>query len=128
MKKTFVFILAWIVMFIPLSIGTFDMAQAGKMLEESDMEHWERYTWEDKLKRSSTNLVTFLAEIPRSVKSRTEESGGGAGWSIGLLEGLGRSIVRGFYGIVELVTVPFDFPDENKAPMLEPEYIWERKD
>ena len=29
-------------------------------------------------------------------------------------------------GVIDLFTFPFDFPDENKAPLLEPEYVWQK--
>ena len=96
-------------------------------LHEGDLQHWKTYTWEQKLKRGASNTFTWPSEVVYSVQRMSAERGKGKGWSIGLLEGSGRGFKRFFYGIVELFTFPFGFPDEEKAPIMEPEFAWQRK-
>ena len=96
-------------------------------LTEDQLEHWENYTWQDKLKRASLNIVTFPVEIAHSIQTTSNEKSMAYGWSLGLLQGFGRGFLRLWYGTIELFTFPFDFPDEDKAPMITPEFVWERE-
>ena len=95
-------------------------------LDETTLSKGEVYTWEDKLKRGGINFVTSPKEVSYSVRRVSQERGKKSGWTVGLLEGLGRMTARGFYGLVELFTFPFNFPDDDKAPMMEPEFVWQR--
>ena len=98
-----------------------------KRLELSEMSEWETYNWEDKLKRAGWNLISFPMEMSYSHHKVAEERGKGAAWTIGVLEGLGRGVKRFFVGFVELFTFPFNFPDDDKGPLMYPEFVWERK-
>lgn len=84
------------------------------------------YEWDDKLGRGVLNIVSSPVEVARTIHVESEVRGNGYGWTAGLVKGLGRTIVRLGAGVVDLVTFPFDFPDENKAPLIEPEYAWQK--
>ena len=83
------------------------------------------YEWQDKLGRGAANIFTGFFEIPREIHYTTNEKGLGAGWTVGLVRGFGISAVRMGYGFVDLFTFPFDFPEDHKAPLIDPEYAWE---
>lgn len=84
------------------------------------------YSWQDKLKRGAVNIVTSPVEIARDIHVTTEEKNLLVGWTIGLAKGLGNAVVRLGAGVVDLFTFPFDFPESRKAPLLDPEYVWEK--
>ena len=87
-----------------------------------------KYTWADKLGRGAVNVVSSPVEIARTIVVTSDVKGAGYGWTVGLVHGIGRTIVRLGVGIVDIVTSPFDFPKENKAPLIEPEYVWQKWD
>ena len=84
-----------------------------------DLEH---YSWSDKLSRGAINMVSSPVEVGRSISVTSQEEGRGYGWTVGLLKGCGMAVVRFGAGFIEVVTFPFDFPDEDKAPLVQPEY------
>lgn len=84
------------------------------------------HTWSDKLSRGLINIVSSPVEIGRSISVTSHTKGPGYGWTAGLLKGLGMTLVRMGAGFIEVVTFPFDFPDENKAPLIKPEYPWQK--
>ena len=84
------------------------------------------YTWQDKMKRGAVNMVTSPVEIAREIHVTTQEKNLLVGWTIGLVKGLGEGILRFGAGAIDLVTCPFNFPDSNKAPLVDPEYVWEK--
>lgn len=87
----------------------------------------QTYTWQDKLKRGAINIVTSPVEVARAIHNTTEEKNLLVGWTIGLVTGLGEGIVRLGAGAIDLLTFPFDFPESQKAPLIDPEYVWEKK-
>lgn len=84
------------------------------------------YSWQDKLKRGALNIITSPIEIARDIHVTTEEKNLLAGWTIGLVKGVGDGIVRLGAGVLDLLTFPFNFPDNQKAPLIEPEYVWQK--
>ena len=84
------------------------------------------YEWQDKLKRGTLNIVTSPVEIARSIQITSQEESLLEGWTIGLVKGFGNGIVRCGAGFIDLFTFPFNFPDDRKGPLLEPEYVWEK--
>lgn len=85
-----------------------------------------RYGWEDKLKRGSLNILTSPVEIARQIQLTTEEDHMLKGWTLGLVTGFGYGFMRFGAGVIDLFTFPFNFPDEDKGPLIEPEYVWEK--
>ena len=86
------------------------------------------HTAADKLGRGALNVISSPIEVARTIDIQSKVKGPAYGWTAGLVEGLGRMVVRLGTGLIEVVTFPFDFPDENKAPLLEPEYPWQKWD
>lgn len=84
------------------------------------------YSWSDKLKRGAINIVTSPVEIARDIHTTTEEKNLLVGWTVGLVKGFGEGILRFGAGVIDLVTFPFNFPEGRKAPLIDPEYVWEK--
>lgn len=76
-----------------------------------------------KLTRGFVNLVTGWVEIPKRIQETSESSGALAGFTWGLLRGLGHGFVRTAAGGYELVTFPFPAPP-GYEPVIEPEYVF----
>jgi putative exosortase-associated protein (TIGR04073 family) len=73
--------------------------------------------------RGFVNVVTGWVEIPKRVHETSQESGALAGFTWGLLRGLGYGFIRTCAGAYELVTFPFPAPS-GYEPVLEPEYVF----
>lgn len=84
------------------------------------------YTWQDKLKRGAINIITSPVEVARDIHNTTEEKNLLVGWTIGLIQGLGEGLLRFGAGAIDLLTFPFNFPEGRKAPLLDPEYVWQK--
>ncbi len=76
-----------------------------------------------KLTRGVTNIVTGWVEIPKRVQETTQESGALAGFTWGLLRGLGHGFIRTAAGGYELLTFPFPAPP-GYEPVIQPEYVF----
>ena len=85
------------------------------------------YRWNDKLKRGALNIVSSPVEIARDIQITSNEENLLKGWTIGLLKGVGEGLLRFGAGVIDVVTCPFDFPDANKGPLIQPEYVWEKQ-
>lgn len=86
----------------------------------------ENYDWSDKLLRGVVNIATSPIEIACSIHTTTEEKNLVIGWTLGLAKGFADGLIRFGAGVVDLVTFPFDFPEEDKAPLLDPEFVWQK--
>ena len=76
-----------------------------------------------KLTRGFVNIVTGWVEIPKRVQETTQESGALAGFTWGLLRGLGYGFTRTAAGGYELFTFPFPAPP-GYEPVIQPEYVF----
>lgn len=85
-----------------------------------------QYDWSDKLQRGALNIVSSPVEIPVSIHNTTVEKNLLIGWTIGLLSGFGNGLLRFGAGVIDLLTFPFNFPEEDKGPLIDPEYVWEK--
>ena len=85
-----------------------------------------QYSWLDKLKRGALNIVSSPVEVARQIQLTSQEKSLLEGWTLGLIKGFGIGFVRLGAGVVDLVTFPFNFPDDEKAPLLDPEYVWQK--
>lgn len=88
----------------------------------------EDYSAADKLGRGLLNIVSSPIEVARTINVQSNVKGPAYGWTGGLVEGLGRFVVRLGTGAIDVVTFPFDFPDDDKAPLIRPEYPWQKWD
>jgi putative exosortase-associated protein (TIGR04073 family) len=95
-------------------------------ISSSYAEEVKNYHWDDKLIRGLLNIVSSPVEIGRSIHLQTEESSLLEGWTLGLVKGLGTGLLRLGAGAVDLLTFPFNFPDDEKGPLVEPEFVWDK--
>ena len=78
-----------------------------------------------KLGRGICNCVTFPFEIFEQIKRTNLSDGPMAGWTWGLLKGVGMTGVRAVVGVYEVVTFPVPLP-KHYAPILkDPEFFAE---
>ena len=76
-----------------------------------------------KLTRGFVNLVTGWVEIPKRVQETSQQSGPWAGFTWGLLRGLGHGFIRTAAGAYEFVTFPFPAPPGYES-VIQPEYVF----
>ena len=76
-----------------------------------------------KLTRGAINTVTGWVEIPKRVQETSQASGAAAGFTWGLLRGLGHGFIRTAAGLYELFTFPFPAPP-GYGPVIQPEYVF----
>ena len=87
---------------------------------------WPAIDWHgslSKLLRGLTNVVTGWVEIPKRVHETTETSGAGAGFTYGIVRGLGYGFVRTAAGAYEVITFPVPAPP-NFRPVMQPAYVF----
>ncbi len=84
------------------------------------------YTWDEKLARGGLNIVTSPVEVAREIHNTTEEKNLVIGWTIGLLRGFGSGFLRFAAGVADVFTCPFNFPEGNKGPLVDPEFVWQK--
>ena len=76
-----------------------------------------------KLTRGAINLVTGWVEIPKRVSETSQISGSAAGFTWGILRGIGHGFIRTAAGFYELFTFPFPAPPDY-VPVIQPEYVF----
>ena len=79
-----------------------------------------------KLGRGVVNILTGWVELPKNIYQTSAESNPFAGITVGLVKGLGMTVVRTGAGIYDTATFPFAIPRKYK-PVLEPEYVLEKE-
>ncbi len=95
------------------------LASAGPAAAEP-MESGKAFT---KLTRGFVNIVTGWVEIPKRVSETSKASGSAAGFTWGILRGIGYGFIRTAAGFYELFTFPFPAPP-GYAPVIQPEYVF----
>ena len=76
-----------------------------------------------KLTRGFVNIVTGWVEIPKRIYETSQISGAAAGFTWGLLRGLGYGFVRTAAGFYEFFTFPFPQPPDYES-VIQPEYVF----
>ena len=76
-----------------------------------------------KLTRGFVNIVTGWVEIPKRIHETSQTSGAWAGFTWGLLRGIGHGFIRTAAGAYEFVTFPFPAPP-GYEPVIQPEYVF----
>ena len=76
-----------------------------------------------KLTRGFINIVTGWVEIPKRVQETSQESGAAAGFTWGILRGLGHGFIRTAAGFYEFFTFPFPAPPGYES-VIQPEYVF----
>jgi len=83
----------------------------------------EAQTPQKKLLRGVTNAITGWVELPKNIYDTSVEENIVSGLTVGTIKGFGMAIVRTGAGVYEVVTFPFDIP-EDYVPILDPEYVF----
>jgi putative exosortase-associated protein (TIGR04073 family) len=86
----------------------------------------EQYKWNQKMGRGFLNLATGLLEVPREINFTSNDINLAGGWTYGLARGLGFGLVRMGTGFMDVLSAPFNWPDANKASLVEPDYPWQQ--
>ena len=76
-----------------------------------------------KLTRGCMNIVTGWVEIPKRISETSQISGSAAGFTWGVLRGIGHGFIRTAAGFYELFTFPFPAPPDY-VPVIQPEYVF----
>ena len=76
-----------------------------------------------KLTRGFVNIVTGWVEIPKRVQETSQTDGAAAGFTWGLLRGLGHGFIRTAAGFYEFFTFPFPAPPGYES-VIQPEYVF----
>ena len=81
-----------------------------------------------KLGRGAVNVVSCPAELIRTPELVGRKDGYPAALSIGILQGVWNGIVRGVAGVTEVATFFVEFPKQDFAPILQPEFVYAHGD
>lgn len=76
-----------------------------------------------KLTRGVVNVFTGWVEVPKRIHQTSSSSGAAAGWTWGLLRGLGHGFIRTAAGFYETFTFPFPAPP-GYQPVIQPEFVF----
>ena len=76
-----------------------------------------------KLGRGIANVATCPLELPRTIEVVERREGWGAGLTVGILQGIWRTLLRGTAGIYEVVTFYAEAPEGFK-PIITPEFVF----
>ena len=76
-----------------------------------------------KFARGSVNTITGWVEIRKRIQETSQTSGAAAGWTWGLLRGIGHGFIRTSAGLYEFFTFPFPAPP-GYEPVIQPEYVF----
>ena len=82
-----------------------------------------------KLGRGIANVATCPIELPRTIENVSLRDGYVAAATVGVLQGVWRTVLRGIVGAFEIVTFPADIP-KGFEPLIKPEFafghdVWE---
>lgn len=85
----------------------------------------KEYHWNNKLGRGAMNLLGFPGDFVYKFHVAASSGGDQSARTIHLVKGMGLVFARLGAGVVELLTFPFNFPDPEKKPILDPEFFWQ---
>ena len=87
-----------------LLLSTILLAIAGTAYADIQAPPASEYTATRKLGRAISNVLFAVEEIPTTMIRWTSAEGDNAGFSVGVVDGVGRTLTRMGYGFYELVT------------------------
>ena len=76
-----------------------------------------------KFTRGAVNVLTGWVEIPKRIHETTVLSGPPAGFTWGLIRGIGHGLIRTAAGLYEVFTFPFPAPPGYES-VIQPEYVY----
>ncbi|PIU41256.1 MAG: exosortase system-associated protein, TIGR04073 family [Candidatus Omnitrophica bacterium CG07_land_8_20_14_0_80_42_15] len=79
-----------------------------------------------KLGRGVGNILTGWIEVPKNIYDTSVESNVFAGLTLGLVKGIGMTVMRTVVGVYETATFPVPLPEDYK-PIVEPEFVIQTK-
>ena len=85
-------------------LSTILLAMAGTTYADIQAPPASEYTATRKLGRAISNVLFAVEEIPTTMIRWTSAEGDNAGFSVGVVDGVGRTLSRVGYGFYELVT------------------------
>jgi putative exosortase-associated protein (TIGR04073 family) len=77
-----------------------------------------------KLGRGAANAVSCPLELIRTPELVGRKDGYPAALTVGILQGAWNGVVRGVVGVTEVVTFFVEFPKQDFAPIVQPEFIY----
>jgi len=80
-----------------------------------------------KLGRGIANVTTCFIEIPYQITKSTQEDGGTAGATVGVIKGLFCTVGRCLAGIYDVITFPIPVPKGYK-PIIDPEFVAQERE
>ena len=81
-----------------------------------------------KLGRGAINVVSCPFELIRTPELVGRKDGYPAVLTVGILQGAWNGIVRGVVGATEVVTFFVEFPKQDFAPIVQPEFVYAHGD
>jgi len=78
-----------------------------------------------KLGRGIANMITFPLEVPEQISRTNNSDGMFAGYTVGVLKGLGWAVGRACVGVFETATFLIPYPRDFKPVLKDPEYFLE---
>jgi putative exosortase-associated protein (TIGR04073 family) len=105
---------------IPTALAVLLIFSAPAAAHADEMDAGQAFT---KFTRGVMNTVTGWVEVPKRIQETTERSGAAAGFTWGLLRGIGHGFIRTAAGLYELITFPFPAPP-GYQPVIEPAYVF----
>ena len=99
--------------------------QKSAWAEDPGTEIQKEYHWNNKLGRGAMNLLGFPGDLVYKFHIAASAGGNQFSRTGKLIQGMGLLVARLGAGVVELLTFPFDFPDPEKKPLLNPEFFWQ---
>jgi len=107
----------------PVAAESLDYARDSALSESRRAEPMDAGKAFMKLTRGFINTITGWVEVPKRVQETSQDSGAAAGFTWGLLRGLGHGFIRTAAGLYEFFTFPFPAPP-GYEPVIEPEYVF----
>ena len=80
-----------------------------------------------KLGRGICNMVTAPLELIRTPHLVTQQEGGLAGATVGMIQGVGAVVIRELAGAIEIASFFLPFPN-GFNPILKPEFVYANGD
>jgi putative exosortase-associated protein (TIGR04073 family) len=78
----------------------------------------------DKALRGIANITTGVMALPGEIRTTWNEAGPALGLTFGTAKGVSMIVMRELVGVLELLSSPAPWPNDDFSPIMEPEYPW----
>ena len=106
-----------------LCIGFLAVALVCATVPNASAENMDATKAFTKFTRGAVNVFTGWVEIPKRIHETTVLSGPPAGFTWGLIRGVGYGLIRTAAGVYEVFTFPFPAPPGYES-VIQPEYVY----